>query len=377
MSEEKGLAVLLKAHEKEFRLIASKYMSVPRLLAVMTQASMRIPKLAECTQISILEACRKMAECGTDRIGAGGMWLIPFNNNKTGKVELSAWPDWRLLIANAKKAGAIKHASPDVVYANDVFSYKRGLHRDLIHEPAFNEKGERGKPIAVYCVYELPDGELDFAVMTWGEVEDIRGRGAAWKAYLKYKTSNPWVTDPAEMAKKTVVKRALKIFEGASAELSSTIAIDNSANGFNDLELPEPIAEPKAIDAPATTLPTEEKAEVKAEAPPAGDLSQGGQADGADKPAVTKQSTDEEKQTQVLEWAQALTGADPDKMEGLFVEWGNFIPKKTKEGKLIPEADRKEKPGRKNVFDYKGNYLNVVFEKAEAAYYGWKNKEVQ
>lgn len=86
----------------------------------------------------------------------------------------------------------------------------------------------------------------------------------------------------------------------------------------------------------------------------------------------TKQGTTEEKQTQILEWAQEMTDADPNQMEALFVIWGSFIPTKTKDGKFIPEEKRKVVPGKKNVFDYTGKWLDGVLDKAQTAVYAYR-----
>ena len=57
---------------------------------------------------------------------------------------------------------------------------------------------------AVYAEAVMKSGEKQSAVMTKAEVEGIRNRSRAGK-------SGPWVTDFAEMAKKTVVRRLSKM----------------------------------------------------------------------------------------------------------------------------------------------------------------------
>lgn len=48
--------------------------------------------------------------------------------------------------------------------------------------------------------------------MSVDEVNAIRDRSSAWKAYKSKGVSCPWVTDWGEMAKKTCVKRAYKFW---------------------------------------------------------------------------------------------------------------------------------------------------------------------
>jgi len=228
------LKELLKENKKEIVALAPKYVNKERMMSIFLEAANN-PKIQACTKISVLKSAKRMAEMGTDRVGAGGVWLIPF-----GK-ELTVIPDWRLIIDKARRVGVIKHATAEAVFDGDEFSYERGMNPNLIHKP--NMKSNKKKLIAAYCIYTLPDGSKDFDVMTKDEVDAIRARSKA-------KDSGPWVTDFAEMAKKTVIKRGLKIFEGASPELTKLMDMDNEVTGFAELTSGEetPIEEPKPID---------------------------------------------------------------------------------------------------------------------------------
>jgi len=239
-----SLEMILNNAMPELQRIAPKYVNITRMVALAIEAKMRNELLAKCSPVSVLNFCKKCAEAGTDRVGSGGMWAVPFFNKKTNTYEMTPMPDWRLIIEKAKKAKAILHATSDAVYENDEFSYERGMNPRLFHVPAMRD---RGKPVAVYCVYTLPDGGKDFTVMDIKEdVDPIRKRSKAADA-------GPWVTDYVEMAKKTVVKRALKIFEGASPELTALIETDNSAIGYaNTTVARPPVAMPKVIESTAT-----------------------------------------------------------------------------------------------------------------------------
>jgi len=240
MENNNELKELLKENKKEIVALAPKYVNKERMMSIFLEAANN-PKIQACTKISVLKSAKRMAEMGTDRVGAGGVWLIPF-----GK-ELTVIPDWRLIIDKARRVGVIKHATAEAVFDGDEFSYERGMNPNLIHKP--NMKSNKKKLIAAYCIYTLPDGSKDFDVMTKDEVDAIRARSKA-------KDSGPWVTDFAEMAKKTVIKRGLKVFEGASPELTKLMDMDNEVTGFSDIaQIEPPIIEPKAIDVEHEEMP--------------------------------------------------------------------------------------------------------------------------
>lgn len=242
------LSAILDSAMPELKRIAPKYISLSRLTSLAIEATQRNPLLAQCSTTSVLNYCKKCCEWGTDRVGAGGVWPVPFWNTKASCYDMTAIPDWRLLIEKCKKAKAITDAFVISVHEKDKFAYSYGTSPQILHEPA---RGDRGKPTEVYCVYTLPDGTKNFTVMDWEtEILPIRNRSQAWQSHLKKGYSNPWVTDEVEMGKKSCVKRTLKQFEGASPELTAMIASDNMVHGFTDIEIatPEPIQMPRAID---------------------------------------------------------------------------------------------------------------------------------
>ena len=90
---------------------------------------------------------------------------------------------------------------------------------------SFGEARTDDDIVSVYAVAHLKDGYTQFEVMTRDEVEAIRERS-------KSKSHGPWVTDFAEMARKTVVKRLCKYLP-LSPQLAAAIELDNrSESGF-------------------------------------------------------------------------------------------------------------------------------------------------
>ncbi len=228
------MRALLEAAAPKLAAVAPKHLSVERVVRLMLASISRNPKLAACSKESVLAFCMKCSETGLEPIGAGGAHPVPYENRKNNTVEMQFIPDYRGLMNAAKQAGCITDAYAEVVRERDEFDYELGLAYNLTHKPA---RGDRGNLEAAYCVVVMPDGNKRFTVMDKSEIESIKGRSKA-------SSNGPWVTDEAEMWKKTVVRRAMKPFAGAAPELSAAIAYDNAASGVQ-LE-PDPIPMPKA-----------------------------------------------------------------------------------------------------------------------------------
>lgn len=108
----------------------------------------------------------------------------------------------------AMETGSLRWAQADVVRQADVFQLN-GFDKPPTHN--FDPfKTDRGDVVGVYVVVKTADGEYLTSTMSTDEVNAIRDRSSAWKAWVEKKRSCPWVTDWAEMAKKTCVKRAYK-----------------------------------------------------------------------------------------------------------------------------------------------------------------------
>lgn len=158
------------------------------------------PKLAQCTPQSFLGAMMAAAQLGVEpNTTLGQAYLIPFRNH--GQLECQFQLGYKGLIDLAYRSGEVIDIYAETVYANDEFRYELGLTPKLEHKPAMKERGE---PIAFYAVFHSKGGGYGFKVMS---VDDMR---AFAKRYSKSYGQGPWQTDFEAMAKKTVLKQALK-----------------------------------------------------------------------------------------------------------------------------------------------------------------------
>lgn len=150
------------------------------------------------------------------------------------------------LIDLATDSNAIRWAQAAVVHRNDTFSLN-GFDRAPTHH--FNPFAtDRGEIVGVYTVAKTADGDFLTHAMSIDSVFDIRDRSAAWKAYVAKQTKCPWVTDEAEMVKKTCIKQASKTWPRNAADgLSRAIEHLNTdgGEGLGFEPTPEVAAQPE------------------------------------------------------------------------------------------------------------------------------------
>lgn len=112
------------------------------------------------------------------------------------------------LLHLAIESGSIRWGQARLVYEKDHFELN-GLDKQPTHTFQPFSK-DRGEVVGVYVSVKTADGDYLTEAMSTDEVNAIRDRSDAWKAWVSSKKSCPWVTDWGEMAKKTAVHRGHK-----------------------------------------------------------------------------------------------------------------------------------------------------------------------
>ena len=210
------------------------HMSSERFVRIALTATMRIPKLAQCTQSSIFKCLLDLSSLGLEPDGRRAH-LIPYENRKTGVTECQLIIDYKGLIELAKRSGEVKSWRSELVCENDIFSWDNGI---ITHKVDW--LSPRGKTKAVYSHVKNKNDVDDYEIMTLDEVESIRKRSKAGQ-------SGPWVTDFNEMAKKTVMRRHSKRLT-LSPEFSD--ALEKDADRLEDVDQTISIEEimPKEVE---------------------------------------------------------------------------------------------------------------------------------
>jgi recombination protein RecT len=166
-------------------------------------------EILNCTQISILISLNQCAQYGLVAGAKQECALIPY-----GK-ELTFQPMVNGIIKTAYDSGFVTHIDCEIVHENDFFEYTQGTKTELTFKK--NIFADRGRIHGGYCVVTLKDSQKIIEVMALAEIEKIQ---------IRAKNKTIWGNHWSEMARKTVIKRALKRVV-KSQEFAELIELDN------------------------------------------------------------------------------------------------------------------------------------------------------
>lgn len=244
---------MIQQMRDRFALALGKRVTVEKLGSMVALAVAGNRALEECSAGSIVQSAYRaaMLNLSPDPV-LGEAYIVPYKGVATLQI------GYKGMIKLALRGG-IRKIYAQIVREGEAFTATLGIHPDLTHTPGYGE----GQPTHAYAVAWLASGEVDFEVLAWAEVMAIKARSKAGN-------NGPWVTDPAEMAKKTAIRRLCKRLnlEYESPDAVALIASDDDDAGavrrvFStpmpelDALTSEPAAEPEtATDAaPAATAP--------------------------------------------------------------------------------------------------------------------------
>lgn len=182
-----------------------------KMKGVVLSTFTRTPSLWECDPVSIARAVVEAAQAGLEPTGSlGGAYLVPYNNGKTGRKEAQLIVGYTGLVKLARRSGEVTKVEARVVRQADEFDYGYGLDPYLHHRPALGLADDAANPMThAYAVVHFRSGEKQFDVMSAAEVLAIKARSKSKDR--NGNTTGPWVTDEAEMWKKTVLRRLSKL----------------------------------------------------------------------------------------------------------------------------------------------------------------------
>lgn len=196
------------------------------------------PKLAEAAMSNPLSFAGAMLRAATLGFevgnGLGHAYLLPFEKRRkegnqwvTVSIETQLIIGYRGMIELSRRSGQIESLYAVEVFKGEPFSVELGLSNDIKHTRRFDVDTSPESVIAVYAVAKLKGGQVQFEVMGRNQIEQIRARS-------KSKDNGPWVTDWAEMAKKTAVRRLFKMLpvsiEVKTAKDTKSVSLEQLAS---------------------------------------------------------------------------------------------------------------------------------------------------
>jgi recombinational DNA repair protein RecT len=149
----------------------------------------------------------------------GECYLVPYG------VECRLQIGYRGYVALARRSGEIAKVTAFVVYDGDYFVWRNGTNEEVDHLPSENSANANVRAAVAMAVYT--DGTKQFDVMWKHEIDAIRKMSKA-----DGRPDSIWAKHYPEMAKKTVIRRLVKLLPLTIDGLNA-VEVDDS-NEFRD-----------------------------------------------------------------------------------------------------------------------------------------------
>lgn len=187
---------LLKSMEGEIKNALPSYLPVEKFIRTALTAINSNPKLASCSQESLLAAIMNSAQLGLEfNTPLGEAYLIPYGN----KVNFQL--GYQGLLKLAYNTGQFKRITAREVRENEAFDFDYGTG-EISHRPCLT--GSSGDVIGYYSIYQTKDGGQDVFYFSKADAERYG------KTFSQSYNSGPWKTNFDAMAKKSALIQVLK-----------------------------------------------------------------------------------------------------------------------------------------------------------------------
>lgn len=201
MSQQLTIQDRVYSVEKEFNQVNAykmNFIKEAQFALQLLQGNDYLQKAAQSNPAALEYAIINLASIGTTLNPAlKEAYLVP----RGGKICLDI--SYIGLIKLATDTGAVEWVQAEIVKEKDTFEYM-GVGQKPLHK--FQPFGDRGNVIGVYCVAKLSTGEFLSTIMSKADCDSIRDKSS------QAAKSGPWVSFYDEMLKKTVIKRAAKLW---------------------------------------------------------------------------------------------------------------------------------------------------------------------
>ena len=215
-SKQDTVRGLLMSMKGEIQNALPSYLPVDKFVRTALTAINSNPKLANCTQQSLLAAIMNSAQLGLEfNTPLGESYLIPYGSTVNFQV------GYQGLLKLAYNTGQFKRITAREVRENEDFTINYGTG-EISHEPCLT--GDSGEVMGYYAIYQTKDGGQDVFYMSKKDAENYG------KKYSKSYHSGPWKTNFDSMAKKSCLIQVLKYAPKAieSQGLTQAMQFDNA-----------------------------------------------------------------------------------------------------------------------------------------------------
>ena len=202
LTKNMSMPDMVKAMMPEIRKALPSVITPERFTRIALSALNNTPALQQCSPMSFIASLLNSAQLGLEpNTPLGQAYLIPYKNK--GQMECQFQIGYKGLIDLAYRNGQMQTIQAQAVYENDLLEYEYGLEPKLVHKPAYSDRGEI---TYFYGLFKTVNGGFGFSVMSKADMDNYA------RTYSKAFASDysPWKTSYEEMAKKTVIKQALK-----------------------------------------------------------------------------------------------------------------------------------------------------------------------
>lgn len=188
------------------------------------EANGYLEKVARGAPLSLLHAMSNVASIGLSLNPAKKQaYLVP----RGGKICLD--PSYMGMCDLAIQSGTLEFVQAKAVYANDTY-VNMGVDDKPSH--SFDAFGDRGLVVGFYCVAKTVQGAYLTTEMSKAECDAIKERSESGK-----KGKGPWMTDYIQMALKTVIRQAFKLWPKTEKmdRMAQAVELSNQNEGFEPL----------------------------------------------------------------------------------------------------------------------------------------------
>lgn len=248
-----ALATILEGYNDGLLKINPQPAAIDRMKMLFVLSCKNTPKLLDCEVGSLIKALFTAVSMNLEPDPYfGQVYLIPYGKN------VQVIPGYKGLLKLVRNTGDVTTMNAVTVHKNDEFDYDLAGFERPRHKANLED---RGPAIAYYFICNYKDGSFHFELMTKEEVEHVRVSSAA----VKSGKGSPWGTHYDEMAKKTVIRRAIKRMDIALDRGTRTaLRAEDAAHGGRIIDIDPGTGE--AIDpwAEMSEEPVEEKPAIPA-----------------------------------------------------------------------------------------------------------------